>query len=73
MKLSAAIKVFTSKGPVAYPGAQIKANQAWQVLEPFLLPEEKAAIATALSHALDVGLGRKEFDAVMLDVKKRLE
>lgn len=72
MTLAEALRTVSHKGPVRYPGAQAQFETAYRVLAPHLTDDERLALFTARSHALDVGEGRDEFDLVMGEIRARL-
>ena len=72
MTLKQALEDYSAYGPVNYPGPQLKAAQAWRALKPHLLAQEALELSVARGHSIDVGLGRREFDSVMIGVRKRL-
>lgn len=65
-------EVFASKGPVNIRGAQFQYENARRHIEGLLLPEERSALSTARSHAIDCGEGRGEWDALCATLAQRL-
>lgn len=72
MNLVEVLRSYQDHAPVDLPGPQRQAQAAWRLLKPLLLSDEIRHLGTALSHALDVGEGRREFDRVMDEIRARL-
>lgn len=70
--MARAFDVYAAKAQVALPGPRRTAERMRRVFEYLLHPGERRELGTALSHALDVGEGRQEFDEVCARIRRRL-
>lgn len=57
------LRIYAAKALVRHPGAQVKAHRARTLLEARGV--DLQPFDTALSHALDSGEGREEFDELI--------
>lgn len=72
--LREALRIYAEKAPVDREGPQRSARRARQLFWGQLTPAERAALASALSHAVGGGVhGRAEFDARFAPIRARLE
>lgn len=72
LTLKEAWKIYSEKALVNYPGPQIKANQAYKIIEPHLAKEEKFLLMVARDHS-SIGEGREEFDEICKQIAQRLK
>lgn len=72
LKFIDAWKIYSEKAPVNYLGPQLKANQAYRIIEPYLTGNEKFLLMVARDHA-SIGEGRKEFDGICKQIAQRLK
>lgn len=63
---------WAAKAPVRREGPQRTAARLWPAVRDALTESERRELGSALGHALDVGLGRGEFDRVVASVRERL-
>lgn len=63
---------WAAKAPVRRAGPQRTALRLWAIIRPALLERERREIGTALDHALFCGAGRREFDSIASEIRRRL-
>lgn len=70
--LQQAFESFWDHAPVAHPGPQRQADQAWRVLREALTKDQRSTILSAKGHCHEDSCSRREFDTEMEKLGKQL-
>lgn len=74
INLKTEFEAFAAKRPVNVPGAQVRAQKAYERIVHLFTDEERTQLSIAWNHATGTGLneGRGEFDSVCKKIRERL-